>query len=134
VEATKKQDMEEHWDLKFIKPDKKEAKFDVKGLKKNNRSDNYFDDSIHWIELMNVNGNVGWLYGMADYFAFETSFDWVVVKKSTLQSFIDEKCDKSEILDKPELYKLYRRYGRKDLITKIKTDDLRQIKYMVINK
>lgn len=133
VYANAEQDMFEHWDLKIIN-EHKEVKFDVKAMKKTNRSDSNVNDQIHWVELQNVRGNKGWLYGGADYFAFEMQDKWLLVKKKRLQTLIEEKCDQSNVLTRPELYKLYQRQGRQDLITLIKTEDLINISDRTLKK
>jgi len=43
---------------------------DVKSLKRINSTDKYVDDSLICIELQNVNGGIGWLYGSEDKLAF----------------------------------------------------------------
>lgn len=126
--ATQNENIYNHWDLKL------ELKFDVKSLKKISREDNDTDENIHWIELMNVNGKQGSLYGKTDYFAFETNEYWVLVSCEKLQKFIAEKCKKKEWDKEPNLYKLYRREGRKDIITLVKTIDLIFISDKMIKK
>lgn len=126
--STTDEDINEHWDVKL------DVKFDVKAVKKTNRSDVDTDDSIHWVELINVRGAKGWLYGEADYFAFELDDYWMIVNKKTLQDFIADKCKTKELCDKPTLYKLYRRSGREDMITLVKTIDLMYISEQIIKK
>ena len=96
----------------------------VKGLKKVNRSDQETNEHIHWVELKNVNGKAGWLYGDADFFSFEIKDYWLVVDKVDLQRFIAEKCREKIRVSKPELYKLYQRKDRKDIITLVSSYDL----------
>lgn len=133
IYANRDQDIYEHWDLKLIR-EGKETKFDVKACKKVKRTDENVNDEIHWVELKNVRGNHGWLYGDADYFVFETIKTWIMVKKVKLQKMIDEKCDKASRVQYPELYKMYQRYGRQDLITLIMTLDLIEISDKIIQK
>lgn len=115
--STESQDINEHWDLKVT------FKVDVKGLKKRLRSDDAPDESIHWVELKNVNGDNGWLYGEADYFAFETEDYWVMVEKNKLQQLIDKKLVR-DLTIIPIPYRLYGRKGRNDELTLVKTIDL----------
>ncbi len=122
------EDIKEHWDIKL------EVKFDVKAVKKVNRSDDETDETIHWVELINVRGDKGWLYGEANYFAFELNDYWVVVSKESLQSFIAKKCQKKEMSEKPALYKIYRRKDRLDAITLVKTIDLMCLAEQIIEK
>lgn len=108
-------------------------RIDVKGLKKINRWDNEVNENIHWIEIKGVTGHLGWLYGEADYFAFETFDYWVFVKKESLQDLIKTRTIKEWVKQK-ELYKLYQRENKKDVITLIKTIDLCSIAEAIINK
>jgi len=124
-EATREQDIHEHWDFC--------VKYDVKMIKRQRRGGE-FDENIHWVELMNVNGDRGWLYGDADYFSFEVQDYWIIVKQETLASFIKEKCADKVWSDKPSLYKLYRRKDRKDIITMVKTIDLLYICNDILKK
>ena len=128
--ATPAQDMKEHWDVEV-----NNKKFDVKAIKRDRRSGGYNED-IHWVELKNVQGKLGWLYGDATHFAFETCRYWVVVEKMSLQSLISDLCKSKEKTNNigDALYKLYSRSGRKDLITKIKTIDLCYIAESMIKK
>lgn len=126
--STKDEDINEHWDVKL------DIKFDVKAVKKVNRSDDETDETIHWVELINVRGDKGWLYGDANYFAFELDDYWVIVSKQTLQDFIAKKCHKKELCEKPTLYKIYRRKDRLDAITLVKTIDLMYLAEQIIEK
>ena len=126
--SSTEQDINEHWDVKL------DVKFDVKAVKKVNRSDGETDETIHWVELINVRGNKGWLYGEADYFAFELDDYWVIVGKQPLQTFIAKKCAKKETSERPELYKIYNRKDRLDAITLVKTIDLMYLAEQIIEK
>jgi hypothetical protein len=126
--SSEEEDINDHWDVKL------DVKFDVKAIKKTNRSDAAPNENIHWVEIKNVHGNDGWLYGKADYFSFETEDYWVVVSKDDLQKFISDKCAEKLWSEKPELYKLYRRSGRMDIITLVKTLDLCYIAEKIIKK
>lgn len=126
--ASKEEDMKEHWDFKVG------FKVDVKALKKVLRSDKEPNENFHWVELKNVRGDIGWLYGGADYFSFETYDYYAFVRKETLQELIAEKCKAKELCETPELYKIYRRNGKRDLITIVKTLDLFYIAESIYKK
>lgn len=127
--SDKNADINEHWDLKV------EFKIDVKSLKKIRRSDSETNEFYHFIELKNVNGKLGWLYGEADLFAFETNEYWILVSKEDLQSYISQKTAKVYVNNSDEcLHCLYRREGRKDEITMVKTIDLMRISTQIIEK
>ena len=125
--SSETEDITEHWDLST------NLKIDVKGLKKRNRSDDSVDERIHWVEIKNVNGNVGWLYGDADYFAFELHNYWIIVDKIDLQDLVKSQV-KKEYAKIPMLNKLYSREGRKDVMTLISTFDLINIATAYIKK
>ena len=124
VFPTVDQDMKEHWDLN--------VKYDVKMLRRKNRHEEH-DENIHWVEIMNVRGETGWLYGQADFFAFETIDYWIVVARDDLQEFVKNTVVKEQVYT-PTLYRMYRRRDRKDIITLVKTIDLMYISSSVIRK
>jgi len=124
---TKDQDIHDHWDVQV------NFKVDVKGMKKKSRRDSEPDENIHWIEIKNVMGSEGWLYGEADYFAFETKKYWIMVKKDRLQEWVKHNI-KREIVDRPAMYKLYRRRTAKDLITLVSSHDLYYLNTCILLK
>jgi hypothetical protein len=128
VIPTTEQDINEHWDVSIDG-----VKFDIKALKKVSRSDDEVNPEIHWVEIENVHGKPGWLYGMADYIAFETDISWLIVKRGTLSQLIDDKLQ-IVVTNQPEPYKMYRRWGRYDVLTIVPTEDLRNIKTKEILK
>ena len=128
VIPTTEQDINEHWDVSIDG-----VKFDIKALKKVSRSDDKVNPEIHWVEIENVHGKPGWLYGMADYIAFETDKSWLIVKRERLSQLIDDKLQ-MVVTSEPEPYKMYRRWGRYDVLTIVPTEDLRNIKTKEILK
>lgn len=133
--ATKKEDTKDHIDFWWESPKKGKLGIDVKGVKKNKRDDVEKDDSIHWVELQNVAGNLGWLYGKSDYIAFRTNSNIIFVKLNDLQQYTNDKIKgKQLVFNNPkECYIPYQRYGRKDMICKVPTSDLLEIGEFVIN-
>ena len=126
--STKEQDIHEHWDVAI------KYKIDIKGLKKINRNDADVNENIHWIEIKGVTGYLGWLYAdEVDFFAFELKKYWIIVEKMALQEFIANNVIK-EYIQKPTLYKLYRRQGRQDTITLVESFDLIYIAECLIKK
>jgi hypothetical protein len=126
--SDKKTDIIEHYDLTIGN-----TRIDVKGLKKVNRWDNEVNENIHWVEIKGITGHLGWLYGEADYFAFETFDYWILVSKIKLQELIKTRTIKEWVKEK-ELYKLYQRPNKQDVITLVKTIDLCSIAESIINK
>ena len=124
------QDIYEHWDVALY-----DTKFDVKGLRKKNRHDEEYDENIHWVELKNVNGSDGWLYGQSDFIVFETFDYWIVVNRQKLIKLIEIKCtDRERFYTEPMLYKFYRRSNRRDTITLVKTVDLCKNSHIILSK
>jgi hypothetical protein len=109
------------------------GKVDVKALKKRRRSDPSVDDSIHWVELQNVNGDAGWLFGLADNIAFETLTEWLIVSRTALIDSLKSSIFK-EFVDTPEIYRMYRRKGRNDVIVLVPTKDLKILSNLEIPK
>lgn len=130
---TEHQDIFEHWDLEIVNSKILSGKYDVKGLRKVNRYDDKVNESIQWIELVNVRGNLGWVFGLSDYIAFEHINDWVIVDRLSLIKYVKENVN-NETLPYPEINKLYRRGGRLDLITLVSFFELMKICKMIIPK
>jgi hypothetical protein len=111
--STREENIFKHID--FFLPDGKSV--DVKGKNK--------PDEI-WVEILNVKGNKGWLYGDADLIAFEMveMGGFVMVDTSELRDFVAANITK-EFTTKHESYrKLYRRKERLDIITKLFITDI----------
>lgn len=126
IKATKFEDTKRHIDFWWYNDDGRPYGIDVKGMKKNNRSDKQYDTSIHWVELQNVRGETGWVYGDAVYIAFIVADSVLFVPRKRLATFVEDK-----IIGKPvvtinprECYIPYQRAGRLDKIVKVPTSDL----------
>lgn len=116
-----KQEIYEHWDVMLD-----ERTYDIKGLKKKNRSDKHTDADVVWIELMNVRGNLGWLYGKADYIVFEQEEYFAVISRNILRKMVETKLISSySDLKKP--YWIYRRKNRLDQLTLIPFSDIKHL-------
>lgn len=143
--ASKEDDMKKHIDIYFhqkpndrlFNTNKEKIRIDVKGLKRHNQTDELSNPEIHWIELLNVNGKDGWLYGQADYFAFEQPDTWVIVKRTKVVQLCDEKIVDENLYNyKNGFYTLYRRekHNRLDIITEVPSSDLISIAELIIQK
>jgi len=134
--ADKDTDIKKHIDVLWITPDKKVVSFDVKGLRKNNRADNTYDDTITWLEIRNVHGGPGWLYGEEDYIAFETNTEWIIVRPDRLINLLNSRVADGNIShtmpDEPYIY--YQRAGRRDVIVKVRMEDVREVANKIIDK
>lgn len=127
--ATRNEDVREHIDFWWISKDGNEYGFDVKGIRKNKRSDKVSDDKINWIELVNVQGKPGWVYGNAKYIAFLTNESVLYVPRKKLALYVEEKIKGKALstVNPSSCYIPYQRYGRLDMIVKVPTSDLREI-------
>ena len=98
------------------------VKFDVKKIRS---TDEWGEANYVWVELMNIKGNEGWLYGKSDYIAFETLKYWIIVEAEKLRSFIDEVVTNTELLIDTKIpYRLYRRRGRLDKLVMVPILDI----------
>lgn len=99
---------------------------DVKARKRVARKDDDVQDDLVWLEFKNVQGRLGWLYGKADWIAFERKDDFVMVKRSDLANMGEKLCDLGDRVSvgSQALYKGYQRRGRKDLLSIVKMDDV----------
>ena len=126
--SSKYDDVEKHVDFWWDSPRKGRIGIDVKGLNKNKRGDTKYDDSIHWLELQNVQGKDGWLKGNAEYIAFKTNRNIIFVNRKKLLDFALEAIKNKEVVyDTPtQCYVPYKRlkWGRDDLSLKALTSDL----------
>lgn len=84
------------------------------------------DGEETWIEIRNVNGEGGWLYGKADMIAFDQGDRFLLVERDKLQKFVEEKVDREYVtLAHQALMKVYTRHNRKDMLTLVKTFHLK---------
>lgn len=133
--ATKKEDMYDHVDFWWDSPKKGKIGIDVKGIKKNRQKDKNFNDNIHWIEMLNVKGKPGWIYGKSEYIAFRTFTDIIFVKNEKLIEYAERVTEGKEMLYgiRPnDFYIPYRRYERQDKVFKCPTSDLRELSDFII--
>lgn len=107
-------DRVEHWDFN--------VKFDVKKIRS---VDEWGEANYVWVEIQNIHGKEGWLYGHATYVAFETQKYWVICELEKLREYISTVVTNTELLfDRKEPYRLYRRKGRMDKVVMIPILDI----------
>ena len=124
--AKRRDNIQKHID-KYVTDDVGTWSVDIKARKKTRRSDDNAQDDWIWIEFQNVRGNTGWLYGEADYIAFETQDTFVIVKKDSLIDYVEGVVDmgKSVKYSGEAKYKTYRRAGRNDLLTMVELSEIK---------
>lgn len=89
------QDRDEHWDRGLIDEDGNKTLFDVKGIKRfwiDNFEEKKLSDQYHTIELLAVDGVLGWSYGKADYIAFEFEDKFICVNRKKLGKYAMIMC------------------------------------------
>lgn len=115
-----------HIDFHILNQKGEKYTVDVKSRKKIKRKDNNVDDEVIWIEFKNVQGKNGWIYGAANFIAFERENSFLIVSRPALAKLCEKIVDLSQINAniKYPLYTGYQRYGRKDLLSLIKIEDI----------
>jgi len=117
-------DMINHIDM-YLEKSGKLFTADIKAMKKINRSDAEAQDKYVYVEFKNVRGDKGWLYGAADFIVFETKSTFEIVNRKGLVSYCEQAVERKFVsFARDALYKMYRRDGRKDLISMIELDNI----------
>jgi len=85
--------------------------------------------SYRWVELQNVRGDKGWVYGEADFIAFEYDRYWILVPRRRLTKLIEERLDNSRLegrdwVNNPQPFKIHTREGRNDRVMMVPVVDL----------
>lgn len=129
VRAPKEADIHEHWDFEIEKKGYK-RKVEVKSMKREHRSADAPNPDWVWIEFRNVRGEAGWLFGKANWIAFETVDSFLIVDRHDLyqlaRRLVDRKTKASSASEAK--YKAYTRAGRPDMIAQVQLADIRKIK------
>ena len=125
-----REDKTKHWDYQISKAQPNgfyKRKIDVKAPK---NVDGKLNDDFIWIELQNVGGGKGWLYGEADGIAFQMNDFFALVSLEDLQelvhNLVDLKQEAKPSYSKKDPYVIYHRkkWHNDDLIVLIKKEDL----------
>lgn len=129
--AKGKEEWEDHWDFKY---DDQLGRVEVKGLKRVDRTNengelNPVDETIIWVETRNVYGNAGWLYGVADTFAFELKDSFLLVVSDDLRDYIHKTCTDKKVYPYKQLHKRYKRPTRDDVIILTRTNDIKKLAF-----
>ena len=130
TEATKKQEIYEHWDFR-VEKDGKSHKVEVKSEKDffiKDQSGQLTKDFL-LVEFSGVTGHAGWLYGQADIVAFEKPDGFYLVPRTTLVRLAEKLCVAKLVSNKRDmLYKSYGREGRQDEVSAILLKDVIETK------
>jgi hypothetical protein len=129
--SSSKENIHDHWDY-LIEKETDSFKVEVKSKKRIQRSEDSSQNDFIWVELQNVRGEPGWLFGKADLIAFEKEKTFLIVKKPDLLKTVNQKVNLVAKVKTPKdaLYKIYKREGRKDKLTLLPMKDIEEIKFM----
>jgi len=130
--STRGGNIDEHFDY-VMERGGKTHKVDVKSRKRVARDDKETQDEYLWIELHGVRADdKGWLYnGQADLIAFELSHSFRIVDRLELIALVEKLVDFDTKVSssKEALYKVYSRKSRPDLLTMIRSEDLKSVRH-----
>lgn len=124
--ASREENIHSHIDF-FLEGKNKTVSVDVKARKKTNRKDSKFNDEWVWIEIKNVRGSKGWLYGKADFICFENKAGFLLIPRKSLINIVNQhvRFDLSMVEKAYQAkYRIYQRFGRRDQITQIEMSHL----------
>lgn len=113
--STKHEDSALHFDFEISKGEVVK-KIEVKAIKKISRKDSACQDEWAWVEFKNIVGGNGWIYGKADYVAFEREKDFVMIDRKEMVKVCEEAVDFSKRVKKSSEahYGIYNRSDRPD--------------------
>ncbi len=123
--ATKTENCRRHFDIVLLE-NGTGSKVDIKAMKSPKRGAPP-DPNIIYLELRNVDGNDGWLFGQADYIAFQQapkSF-WMVPRSElvkVVETMLQLRCCKNATVSGIPR-SLYSRKNRQDLLMILSRDD-----------
>ena len=123
--ATPEEDKRQHIDFWATGKDGAQYSFDAKAMRSLVRG-GPLQDSWVVVEWKNVIGNKGSIYGVQDFFVFERTNSLLLVRRSGLLKFAQERVNFNKQVHRSDyaLYAVYTRKGRQDLISQINLDDL----------
>jgi hypothetical protein len=82
-----------------------------------------------WVEFKNVHGNEGWLYGKAEYIAFDMPElgGFVMVSRTDLARLAEKIVEPVFVSKQEATRKYYQREGRQDVISRLELTDLQKL-------
>lgn len=117
----------------ILKKGDKQWNFECKSRKKIRRADSEPNDEFTWIEFKRTDGKNGWILGDADYIVLEQKDEFLIVERKALLKLAEKLVDRTKTVDRAEkaFNVSYRRFGRKDEIAYILTDEIRKLKISI---
>lgn len=131
--ASRDEDYKDHIDFWWNTLDGNKFGIDVKGLNKVWRFDDGYDDTIHWVRLVDKQGREDRFYVKADYIAFRAMKKVIFVKWKKLVEFVLEMVKGKEVVTKNPR-KCYIPYNRdRDIAVMVLNDDLEKLSDFVLH-
>lgn len=128
-------DMFQHIDY-YIYFNNKKTSVDVKNERRKSRHSSDDEEKVLWLELKNVHGKNGWLYGDANFIAIKYNYNkFIFVKRIELIELLNEKRlkhDNGSLIYGNGFYETYSREGRNDEIVMFPISDLFTLKYKIL--
>lgn len=84
------------------------------------------DESLVWVELKNVIGNAGWLFGSADIIAFETRDSFMLIERAKLAELVRRNVIKREMGESVKPWFTHSRKNRNDLLTIVPRHEIKR--------
>ena len=101
---------------------------DVKQHKRIHASDKEVSNTHTWIELKNINGNLGWIDGYATHIAYSFTTHYKLFNRAQLRDYIFSKVDihdyKVKTMEHPTPYQVYNRSRFQDRVVLVPIQDL----------
>lgn len=123
TKSSKKEDRFKHIDFHISNG----MSIDVKAHKRINATDAKSSTEYTWVELMNVNGGLGWVDGWASHIVYSFTTHYKLFNRKALKKFILSKVDIHNVKTKdknPIPYEVYRRGTLKDKVVLVPIKDL----------
>ncbi len=117
--SSREEDIHLHIDYYVTRGSRSTVSVDVKGGN---------HPKVIWVEFKNVRGKDGWMYGKADWIAFELPevCGFVMVLREELASLAESIVDPVFVGKKDADRKYYQRKDRLDVISRLWLDDLKR--------
>ena len=82
-----------------------------------------------WVEFKNVKGDNGWMYGKAEYIAFDMPElgGFVMVRTQELARLCEEIVEPVFVTKQEATRKYYQREGRQDVISRLELPDIQRL-------
>jgi len=126
--ATKFENHKKHYDfVTFEERLRKYIRVEVKSMKARKRGQEP-DPTIAYLEVHNIDGYPGWVYGQADAIAFQTPTGFLIVNRKRLVEIVNDYYKKLPYVTESGIeYTLYGRFNRKDLVMILPFSEIEKI-------